>query len=81
MYQVKYTAEDAQKDMNDYNHSLDKSLKTAEKHIQDAAKQGYSGCTLKELQEEHWIDIKKELVKLGYRVDVDLVDRWFNVYW
>lgn len=83
MYHIKYTAEDAQKDMNDYNHSLDKSLKIAEQRIQEAAKQGCSGCSLRDSLEEteHWIDVKKELIKAGYKVDVDLVDRWFNVYW
>lgn len=83
MYHIKYTAENAQKDMNDYNHSLDKSLKIAEQCIQGAAKQGYSRCSLRDpLDEtEHWIDVKKELIKVGYKVDVDFVDRWFNVYW
>lgn len=83
MYHIKYTAEDAQKDMNDYNHSLDKSLKTAEQRIQEAAQRGYSGCSLRDSLEEteHWIDVEKELIKAGYRVNADLVDRWFNVYW
>lgn len=83
MYHIKYTAEDAQKDMNDYNHSLDKSLKIAEQHIQKTAQRGCCGCALQESLEEvdHWLDVKKELIKAGYKVDVDLVDRWFNVFW
>lgn len=82
MYHIKYTVEDAQKDMNDYNNSLDKSLKTAEQRIQEAARRGCCGCALQEFLEEvdHWLDVKKELIKAGYKVDV-LENRWFNVFW
>lgn len=81
MYHIKYTAKDAKKEADNYNCSLDKDLKLAEKLIQEAAQKGYSGCSLSDVRVEHWDDIKKALEKLGYKVDIKKHLLNFNVYW